>query len=275
MPELPEVETVRRGLAPALEGRTITRVEQNRADLRIPFPDGFAQKLTGRRIIEIGRRAKYLLLHLDNSTIWLIHLGMSGRVLVDRATDAANKKHDHLVVFFDDGKRLVYHDARRFGLMTLLDAAESETHPLLSHLGPEPLAAGFDAAYLSGRMQGKKIDIKQCVMDQRVVVGVGNIYACEALHRARTSPFVPASHVAPDCGPLVEAIRVILQEAIASGGSTLRDYVRSSGDIGYFQHAFRVYGREGEACTTCKTPIERKVQGGRPTFFCIECQNVR
>lgn len=277
MPELPEVETIRRGLAPVLEGRTITRVELRRRDLRIPFPPDFSERLTGARIAALDRRAKYILIRCEDGLVWVIHLGMSGRITV--AAPGANgpepSRHDHVVVWVSTGERLIYTDPRRFGLMTLIPGPELETHALFRDLGPEPMSGDFDGASLSRALAGRKTSIKAALLDQRTVVGVGNIYACEALFRARLSPrrkayTVPGRRAAR----LADCVKEVLGEAISAGGSSLRDYARVDGELGYFQHSLAVYGREGEPCPGCDcgAAIRRIVQSNRSTFFCARRQ---
>lgn len=286
MPELPEVETVRRGLSPALEGRRLRRVETHRPDLRFPLPDGFAARLTGARIERLDRRAKYLLAHLDTGETWISHLGMSGRytVVADEAarqpggfyfaapTDPA---HTHVALETDEGLRIEYNDPRRFGYMDLVptDALDNCKH--FKGMGPEPLGNAFSAAHLERAFADKKQNVKTTLLDQRIVAGLGNIYVCEALHRAGIAPTRPAGRIAAKrLAPLAAAIRVILEDAIEAGGSTLRDFATTDGALGYFQHSFRVYGREGELCPTdgCGGTIGRTVQAGRSTFFCGRCQ---
>jgi formamidopyrimidine-DNA glycosylase len=274
MPELPEVETVRRGLLPTLEGKRITCVITRRPDLRVAFPPRFVERLTGQRVLTLSRRAKYILAHLESEEILLLHLGMSGRVSVS-ANGSGEGRHDHVIIETEDGTKIVYTDHRRFGLMTLLTAAEQETHPLLKGLGPEPLSAAFSKRYLAKALKGKRTPIKSALLDQRVVAGLGNIYVCEALFRSGISPKrVAAAVAAPRIGPLVTAVRQVLKDAIAAGGSTLRDYARTDGELGYFQHRFQVYDREGELCVKrgCRGRIRRIVQAGRSTFFCPRCQ---
>ena len=287
MPELPEVETVRRGLAPHLTGARLTRVRANRPDLRFPLPEGFVQRLTGARVGELTRRGKSILAPLDRGDTLVIHLGMSGRFEVETAgtppatpgvfahAAPADPKHAH-VVFETDAKTVItYFDARRFGWMDLIDTATLDDHPRFATLGPEPLSAAFDADYLSKAFAGRRQGAKTLLLDQRLVAGLGNIYFCEALHRARISPFAPAGDIPRrKLEALVEAIRVVLDAALAAGGSTLRDYAAVDGALGYFQHEFRVYGREGENCRTprCRGIISRVAQGGRSTFFCPICQ---
>lgn len=272
MPELPEVETVVRGLRPILEGAVLTHVETRRADLRVPFPARFAERLTGRRVLSLARRAKYILAALDDGTQLLMHLGMSGRIVVRNGdAGAAAGKHDHVVIVAGEGTHVVFSDPRRFGLMTLLDAGEGERHPLLSGLGPEPLGNGFSGPALAERLRGRRTPIKAALLDQRVVAGLGNIYVCEALYRAGISPRRQAYTVAGGRAErLAGAIRAVLEAAIEAGGSTLRDYVRADGELGYFQHRFAVYDREGRPCPACDCGrgIRRIVQAGRSTFFC-------
>jgi len=286
MPELPEVETVRRGLAPHLVGRRLVRVAARRPDLRFPLPEGFVQRLTGARVIALARRGKYILAPLDRDETLVMHLGMTGRFTVQ--TDGgvsepgefalaapADPKHAHIVFETDAGGALTYFDARRFGFMDLVDTANLENHPRFAAMGPEPLGDGFDAAYLARAFAGRRQGAKTLLLDQGVVAGLGNIYVCEALHRAHLSPLRPAADIGPRARTaLVHAIRVILEEAIAAGGSTLRDYASVEGAMGYFQHDFRVYGREGQACPTprCRGVVARLVQGGRSTFHCPVCQ---
>ncbi|WP_207480683.1 bifunctional DNA-formamidopyrimidine glycosylase/DNA-(apurinic or apyrimidinic site) lyase [Arenibaculum pallidiluteum] len=274
MPELPEVETVCRGLAPWIEGRTVTRVEQRRPDLRIPFPEGLVTRLTGRRVERVRRRAKYALMDLDDGTTVIWHLGMSGRMTVGRDLGPV-LAHDHLILGFDDGAELRFNDARRFGLVTLAEPGEADRHPLLAGLGPEPLGNGFNGAVLAERLRGKLCPIKAALLDQQVVAGVGNIYACEALFRARLSPTrLAATVVGKRAEDLAAAVRAVLAEAIEAGGSSLRDYVQASGELGYFQHRFAVYDREGAACPGCTCDIARTggirriIQSNRSTFYC-------
>ena len=286
MPELPEVETVRRGLVPVLEGRKLARVLARRPDLRIPLPKGFAERLTGRRVEKLTRRAKYILAHLDGDEILLIHLGMSGRFTVSGrvlgefvhetpGSDGGLGPHDHIVFDTDAGDRVVFTDHRRFGLMTLLDARDAEKHKLLSGLGPEPLSDVFSPRFLDAALKGKRTPIKSALLDQRVVAGLGNIYVCEALYRAGISPKRLASTIVGERSKrLVPHIKKVLADAIKAGGSTLRDYKRTDGELGYFQHNFAVYDREGEICGTkkCGGRVKRIVQAGRSTFYCPKCQ---
>ncbi|MBI4185153.1 MAG: bifunctional DNA-formamidopyrimidine glycosylase/DNA-(apurinic or apyrimidinic site) lyase [Proteobacteria bacterium] len=278
MPELPEVETVCRGLRPVLEGREIARVLLRRADLRAPFPAGLARRLEGRRVQRIARRGKYMLWHLDDGGALIVHLGMSGRLLVG-SPDSPPARHEHLRLITAAGAAVSYSDPRRFGLMAWARAAALDTHPLLARLGLEPFDGGFDAETLSRALRGRRAPIKALLLDQRVVAGLGNIYASESLFRAGISPRRGAGSVAgARAARLVAAIKAVLGEAIAAGGSSLRDHVRPSGELGYFQHRFAVYDREGQPCPGCDCDptrtggIRRLVQGGRATFFCSRRQ---
>lgn len=271
MPELPEVETTARGVAARLLGRTIIKVEKRRADLREKMPLRLAGLLTGQRLIEVTRRAKYMLLRLSGKQTLLIHLGMSGRLVISNSDDGLRDKHDHVVLHFDDGAVLKFNDARRFGLIDVMPTAQESEHPRLAALGPEPFEDGFNKAAFAGR----KTPIKLALLDQKVVVGIGNIYACEALHKAHLSPLRPASSLNEgEVKRLVEAVRKVLTAAITAGGSSLRDYLQTSGELGYFQHHFAVYDREGQPCRQkgCKSLIMRQIQGGRSTFWCEACQ---
>ena len=289
MPELPEVETVRRGLEPVLVGQRIARVEQRRPDLRIPFPENFGARLTGRRVNTLTRRAKYLLAHLDDGAVLIIHLGMSGRISIaglgqlgEFTHNQGNRNaHDHVVLRLSNGIEIVYNDARRFGLMDLTTTTDLATHPLLAGLGVEPLGPDLTAEYLARNAAGRRSDLKSFLLDQRIIAGLGNIYVCEALFRARLEPSRAAGTLATPKGKpnertrvLIPHIQAVLAEAIEAGGSTLRDYTQADGSMGYFQHSFHVYGREGEPCLTpaCRGKVRRKVQGGRSTFFCPVCQ---
>jgi len=332
MPELPEVEPVRRGLEPVLAAATILRVEQRRPDLRFPFPDRFVERLSGRQIVHLGRRAKYLQARLDSGDVLVMHLGMSGRFTIAATCAAApspsprplrgdgggerqhqaaalslaphpdplpvpsaearvegnfthdtgaDPKHDHVVIHTSAGARVTYNDPRRFGFMLLIPDAEIEAHPLFAGLGPEPLGNSLDAGYLAGRAQDRKTDLKAFLLDQRTVAGLGNIYVCEALHRVGLSPHRTASILATKSGkpsrytePLIAAIREVLVSAITAGGSTLKDYRAADGALGYFQHQFLVYGREGKPCVTpgCRGSVRRSIQAGRSTFHCPVCQ---
>ena len=280
MPELPEVETVRRGLEPVLVGRTIVHADVRRPDLRRPFPPALAARLTGARVEALRRRSKYLLADLDRAETLLVHLGMSGRVLVSGAPvgvfhhpHPAPERHDHVVLDLDGGARITFNDARRFGLMDLVKSGELDAHPLLAGLGPEPLGNAFSAATLAGRLIGRVAPIKAILLDQRVVAGLGNIYVCEALWRARISPLREAGAVtSAEADTLVTAVRAVLADALAAGGSSLRDYRQADGELGYFQHAFAAYGREGTPCPRGDGTIVRVVQSGRSSFFCPSCQ---
>ncbi|WP_421784733.1 bifunctional DNA-formamidopyrimidine glycosylase/DNA-(apurinic or apyrimidinic site) lyase [Hyphobacterium sp.] len=286
MPELPEVETVRRGLEPAMAGRRIVRAEARRPDLRFPFPERFAERLAGRRVERLDRRAKYLLFRLDSGETLLAHLGMSGRFTVHgRAgmqkpgkfvhAPATLERHDHVVFDMEDGGRVVFNDPRRFGFMALFASEAEDAVPYLDGLGPEPNSNAFSAAFLTERLRGKAAPLKAALLDQRVVAGLGNIYVCEALHRARLSPRRMARTIGPQRAErLAGAVRTVIDEAIEAGGSSLKDFASADGELGYFQHTFRAYGREGEACVTpcCGGTIQRIVQSGRSTFFCPDCQ---
>jgi formamidopyrimidine-DNA glycosylase len=274
MPELPEVETVRRGLALRISGRRIVRAELRRPDLRRPFPPALAARLNGARIGALGRRGKYILIELDTDGLLLLHLGMSGRITAGSA-ELPVALHDHVVLTLDDGTVVRFNDPRRFGLMDYVRRGEAAQHPLLSGLGPEPLEAGFDGAYLSGALAGKLTPIKAALLDQRIVAGLGNIYACEALYRAGLSPRRLAGSIGRRrADRLTAAIKSVLTEAIAAGGSSVRDYVQADGELGYFQHHWAVYGREGEPCPGCNCTqgVRRIVQSGRSTFFCAKRQ---
>ncbi len=275
MPELPEVETVCRGLARSLVGRRFVRVVQRRKDLRFPLPARFAARLQGRRVTSVGRRGKYILIHLDDDMVLLCHLGMSGRLLLGRAPMPAPEAHDHILIETDDGIVVRYNDARRFGVMDLVARGSLDRHRLIKSLGPEPLDDSFDGAALGRALAGKKTSIKAALLDQRVVAGVGNIYACESLFRAGLSPRRRAGSVKGDRARLLaQSIKGVLREAIAAGGSSLRDYVQPDGELGYFQHLWAVYGREGMPCPGCACEIartggiERIAQSGRGTFYC-------
>jgi len=282
MPELPEVETVRRGLTPALEGRVIARAEIRRPDLRWPFPERMAERLTGARIDALGRRSKYLLLHLDRGETLIVHLGMSGRMVVEDAPvgvfhheTGRLAQHDHVVFHMDHGGRVVFNDPRRFGAMDLVATDRLEDHWLLAKLGPEPLGNTFDEDHLVRAFRGKATPVKAALLDQRIVAGLGNIYVCEALHRAGIAPTRRAGRIAAArVRRLVPVIRRVLDDAIAAGGSSLRDYRQADGALGYFQHTFRVYDREGCPCVTdgCDGTVRRIVQSGRSTFHCPVCQ---
>ncbi|ARE40383.1 Formamidopyrimidine-DNA glycosylase [Rhodovulum sp. P5] len=282
MPELPEVETVRRGLAPVMEGRVIAAAQVNRPDLRWALPEGMAERLTGARVLRLGRRSKYILAELSTEETLLIHLGMSGRMLISGDMPgafhhpvAAPQKHDHVVLDMDGGARITFNDARRFGAMDLIDTARLGDHWLLADLGPEPLGNAFHEDYLVARLKGRMTPIKAALLDQRIVAGLGNIYVCEVLHRAGISPRRKAGRIAaPRVARLVPVIRAVLEEAIAAGGSSLRDYRHTDGELGYFQHSFRVYAQEGRPCLTpgCGGTIARITQSGRSSFYCPQCQ---
>ena len=278
MPELPEVETVMRGLQARLQGRTIARARVHRPDLRWPLPPGLAARLTGARVVGFRRRAKYILMRLDGGDSVLIHLGMSGRMLIGPAGGNDIPAHEHLTLDTDDGWRIGFVDPRRFGSLDLLATAEEDSHRLLAALGPEPLGEDFTPALLSAALAGRWTPIKAALLDQGTVAGLGNIYVCEALFRARISPLRLAHTVAgARAGRLVPAIRATLAEAIAAGGSSLRDYVQPDGELGYFQHAWKVYGRTGTPCERCPGPpgckgVHRIVQSGRSTFYCRRTQ---
>jgi len=275
MPELPEVETVCRGLAARLEGRRFRRVIQRRKDLRFPLPAKFAARLEGRRVERISRRAKYMLFHLDDGMVMLGHLGMSGRMLIGSALPEELEPHDHLIFETDDGTVVRFNDARRFGSFDLVAGDRLLQHRLLAGLGPEPLEDSFTGPILAAALKGKKTPIKAAVLDQRVVAGVGNIYASEALFRAGLSPRRLARTVQGErAAALVQSIKSVLGEAIAAGGSSLRDYVQTDGELGYFQHRWSVYERAGKACPGCDCDFEksggirRLAQSGRSTFYC-------
>jgi formamidopyrimidine-DNA glycosylase len=273
MPELPEVETTRRGLAVRLDGRRIDRIEARRADLRFPLPQDFAARIRGRRVEALERRAKYILIRLEGGLVWLIHLGMSGRMVLRQGWPNEIGPHDHVLFATDEGWTVVFNDARRFGMMDLVEAGKLEEHRLLAGLGPEPLDNAFSAAVLKAALKDKKTPMKAALLDQTVVAGLGNIYVCEALFRAGIDPRKLAGQVKPDkLEKLVPAIKAVLREAIKAGGSSLRDYVQSDGGLGYFQTRFRVYDREGQDCVTCGRPVRRIVQSGRSTFYCGACQ---
>jgi formamidopyrimidine-DNA glycosylase len=270
MPELPEVETVRRGLALRMSGRQIVRAELRRPDLRRPFPPDLGERLEGARIGELSRRGKYILIELDDSGTLLLHLGMSGRITAGSGNEPA-EKHDHVVLTLDDGTVVRFNDTRRFGTLDYIVRGREAAHPLLEALGPEPLEPGFDGAYLSRALAGKLTPIKSALLDQKIVAGLGNIYVCEALYRAGISPRRLAATVgAVRAARLAAAVREVLDEAIAAGVSSLRDYVQANGELGYFQHRWAVYGKEGEPCPgcTCAEGVRRITQAGRSTFFC-------
>lgn len=291
MPELPEVETVRRGLAPAMLGARIDKVELRRKDIRFPFPDHFAKRLTGRRIIDINRRAKYLLFELESGETLIVHLGMSGSFRTEKAAVSTvgkfhrerskDPKHDHVVLVLENGWTVTYNDPRRFGFMDLAPTAALAQHPRMRGLGVEPLAPEFDAHCLAKLFAGSRAPLKSALLDQKRIAGLGNIYVCEALFRARLAPSRPASILADPRGAptraaaaVAEAIRNVLEEAIEAGGSTLRDHRQANGELGYFQHVFQVYDREGWPCVRerCRGTVARVTQSGRSTFYCSRCQ---
>jgi formamidopyrimidine-DNA glycosylase len=286
MPELPEVETVRRGLLSSLEGHRITHVLARRPDLRFALPDHFVERLTGARVDQLRRRAKYMLADLDTGETLVMHLGMTGRFEIEehgrtlkpggfalKAPEGA--KHAHILFDTDAGRRLTYVDARRFGFMGLVPTDKLHLHPWFMGMGPEPLGPDFTPAALAQALDGRSQAIKTLLLDQRVVAGLGNIYVCEALHRARISPLTPGGQIRrARLATLVDTVRVVLEEAIEAGGSTLRDFQAADGSLGYFQHSFKAYGREHQPCLTsgCRGVITRTVQGGRSTFYCAQCQ---
>jgi formamidopyrimidine-DNA glycosylase len=291
MPELPEVETVRRGLTPAMLGARIDKVELRRADIRYPFPDGFAQRLTGQRIVAVGRRAKYLLFQLDGGETLIAHLGMSGSFRMEKPLVSTpgkfnherskDPKHDHVVLVLDNGWAVTYNDPRRFGFMDLAPTETLGRDPRMRGLGAEPLAPEFDARFLAKLLAGSRTPLKSALLDQKRIAGLGNIYVCEALFRARLKPSRPASILADARGAptraataVSKAIRAVLEEAVEAGGSTLRDHRQASGELGYFQHAFKVYDREGLPCVRerCRGTVTRVTQSGRSTFYCSKCQ---
>lgn len=275
MPELPEVETVRRGLVPVLEGHRLDRVQLRRADLRFPFPDGFGQRLTGRHVRSVGRRAKFLLITLDNGTILISHLGMSGSFRIYENNPPELDKHDHVVFVTSGGCEIRYNDPRRFGFMVLTSEHEISEHSMLAKIGPEPVFPGLDGAALAARLKGRNAPIKAALLDQSVIAGIGNIYACEALFAAGISPRRKAASVQGGrAEKLAAAIQSVLMKAIEAGGSSLKDHRQPSGELGYFQHSFQVYGRAGQACPGCGPEglINQISQSGRSTFFCPRCQ---
>ena len=282
MPELPEVETVRKGLLPAMEGAVIAQADVNRPDLRWPFPDRMAERLTGATVRQLRRRSKYILADLSTDETLLIHLGMSGRMTVSgdplgqfHHNHPAAQKHNHVVFHMANGTRVTFNDARRFGVMDPIPTKDQDIHWLLKDIGPEPLGNDFHEAHLIERFKGKNTPVKTALLDQRIVAGLGNIYVCEVLFRAGIHPARKASRIsAARVASMVPIIRDVLSEAIESGGSSLRDYRQADGELGYFQHGFRVYDQEGETCATpsCGKEIRRIVQSGRSSFFCPQCQ---
>ena len=283
MPELPEVETVRRGLLPVMEGAVIAQAEVRRPDLRWPFPERMAERLTGARVTRLARRSKYILAELDTGETLIVHLGMSGRMLIAGAPtpgvfhheEVVPQKHDHVVLHMDNGATITFNDARMFVAMDLAPTEGIDQHWLIEKLGPEPLSNAFNETYLAEVLSGKNTPIKSALLDQRIVSGLGNIYVCEVLFRARLSPTRKAGKIArARTGALVPIVREVLSDAIEAGGSSLRDYRQADGELGYFQHRFQVYDREGEACVTpdCNGTITRITQSGRSTFYCPQCQ---
>jgi formamidopyrimidine-DNA glycosylase len=282
MPELPEVETVRRGLIPVMEGQVIAQAHVNRDGLRWPFPVGMSARLTGQRVLALRRRSKYILADLSSGETLLVHLGMSGRMLISGAQvgafhhdHPAPAKHDHVVLDMVGGARVTFNDARRFGAMDLMATEGAEGHALLAALGPEPLGNGFDEDYLVARLKGRNTPIKSALLDQHIIAGLGNIYVCEVLFRAGIAPTRRAGQIAATrLRGLVPIIRQVLSEAIEAGGSSLRDYRQADGELGYFQHSFHVYDREGQPCAKpgCAGMVGRVVQAGRSSFYCAVCQ---
>jgi formamidopyrimidine-DNA glycosylase len=281
MPELPEVETIRRGLLPVMKGKRIARVEARRPDLRVPIPRDLKPRLEGRRVADIGRRAKYLLIELDTGDVCVVHLGMSGRLFIEKDHARPIDAHDHVTLTLDDGMRVTLNDPRRFGLVALMSKAELPRHKLFAAVGPEPLAQEFDGAALEKAFKGRKTSLKAALSDQRLVAGLGNIYVCEALFYAGLSPKRRAGTVKGEkAAALAAAIKRVLNDAIANGGSSLRDYIQPSGELGYFQHRWAVYDKEGKPCPGCDCGaakksvnvkgrgVRRLVQGGRSTFYC-------
>ncbi len=272
MPELPEVETVRRGLEKAISGARIVKVTLRRAGLRIPFPENLPRQLAGRTIVSVGRRAKYLLFSLDSGDVLVAHLGMSGKFILLADKPETWGKHDHVVMALADGRWLVFNDARRFGLMTLARGDELEKLSFFTGMGPEPFSGQFSPEYLKSKLSARSMPVKPALMDQALVVGVGNIYASEALYLAGIHPRTPAKKAAKHAAVLVQTVCRVLDDAIRSGGSSLRDFVQLSGEEGHFQHRFNVYGRAGKPCPRCAEPIKTLRQAGRSTFFCPGCQ---
>lgn len=291
MPELPEVETVRRGLQPVMEGAVVEKLVLNRAGLRFPFTQGLSERLQGQQIISLGRRAKYLLIEFADGASLISHLGMSGsyRIEPDLAApavpDAASSKypakmavHDHVILHLHTrqfgARQVIYNDPRRFGFLLLAERGELETHPSLKNLGIEPTGNSLSGAVLAALFKGKKATLKAALLDQHLIAGLGNIYVCEALWRAGLSPLRSAAQIAEDpqlAQQLASAVREVIADAIAAGGSSLRDHRQADGTLGYFQHSFAVYGRENEPCRRCGSTIERFVQNGRSTFYCAAC----
>ncbi len=272
MPELPEVETVCRGLAVPLSDSLIIGVHQNRPDLRIPFPKDMGPRVCGKTVTSVYRKAKYIVIDLSSDESLIMHLGMSGRILIQNPIEDV-AKHDHMALDLKDGTRIVFNDPRRFGMVDMAETANIDDHRFFAHLGPEPLGNGFNAKNFHDRIKNKRTAIKTALLDQRIVVGVGNIYAAEALFHAGVHPERLCHTITTDeAEKLVRAVRDVLNKAIEAGGSSLKDYVKADGELGYFQHSWAVYGRAGEPCHTCKTEIEKITQGGRSTFYCPSCQ---
>ncbi|MDQ0132541.1 formamidopyrimidine-DNA glycosylase [Neorhizobium galegae] len=291
MPELPEVETVRRGLAPAMEGAVIAQLELNRPDLRFPLPENFADAVNERRIVSLGRRAKYLLIDLEDDLTVISHLGMSGSFRIENEMlgefhhpRLKDQKHDHVVFHLRQKEgllRVIYNDPRRFGFMQLWKRSELDLYPAFAELGPEPTGNALDADYLAGRLAGKSQPLKGALLDQTVIAGLGNIYVCEALWRSHLLPTRASGSIVTKTGKpkkemvlLNQSIRDVIADAIAAGGSSLRDHIQTDGSLGYFQHSFSVYDREDEACRTpgCSGTVARITQAGRSTFYCPVCQ---
>ena len=282
MPELPEVETVMRGLAPSMEGGAIASVDVHRPDLRWPFPENMAARLAGQEVLRLRRRSKYILADLASGESLLVHLGMSGRMTVsgDPLGQFAHnhpplEKHDHVIIHMQSGARIAFNDPRRFGAMDLLTTATADAHPLLAKIGPEPLGNSFDENYLYDAFKNRRSPVKTALLDQRIVAGLGNIYVCEVLHKTGISPTTQAGKISRKrVATLVPAIRDVLQDAIEAGGSSLKDFRSAGGELGYFQHRFKAYDREGETCVNegCKGTIKRITQSGRSTFYCNMCQ---
>ncbi|WP_417465885.1 bifunctional DNA-formamidopyrimidine glycosylase/DNA-(apurinic or apyrimidinic site) lyase [Kordiimonas sp.] len=278
MPELPEVETVRRGLAPVLEGTVIKSAVARRPDLRIPIPTDFSARLTGNKVERLTRRSKYILIECADGLIVILHLGMSGRVTIVPAGTPIPEpgKHDHIILVTERGDHIFYNDTRRFGMVTFTSVSGMASHPLLKDIGPEPLGNSFNTNVLGDGLRTRKSAIKAALLDQKLVAGLGNIYVCEALWRAGIHPArIAQSVTGEEVSKLVPIIRDVLAEAIEAGGSTLKDYARTDGELGYFQHSFKAYGREGEGCSKpgCGGTVERIVQQGRSSFFCGTCQS--
>jgi len=282
LPELPEVETVRRGLDPVLTGQAIARADVRREGLRWPFPRDLAGRLTGAKVLRLWRRSKYILADLSTGETLILHLGMSGRILISGTplgkfhhSHPAPQKHDHVVLDIEGGARVTFNDARRFGAIDLCATKDAENHKLIAGLGPEPLGNTFNESYLAEALQARNMPIKSALLDQKIVAGLGNIYVCEVLFRAGISPKRKAGRIAAGrVSDLVPIIRQVLGEAIESGGSSLKDYRQADGELGYFQHSFRVYGREGLPCLRpgCGGMVARVVQSGRSSFYCPQCQ---